>query len=68
MGICTKFLDLWDAKIEKKYTPKKNNHTQDSIYMVRQFAYVYEVAGISLFSRKKYRVWQYSFFISKKTT
>ena len=36
MGIFTKFSDPRDAKIEEKYTPKKNNHTQDSIYMVRQ--------------------------------
>ena len=36
----------------KKNTPKKNNLTQDSIYMVQQFTYVQGVAGISLFSRK----------------
>ena len=40
------------CKSRVKYTPKKNNHTQDSIYVVRQFAYVHEVAGISLFSEK----------------
>ena len=28
------------CKNKEKYTPKKNNHTQDSIYVVRQFAYV----------------------------
>ena len=33
--------------------PKKNNHTQDSIYVVQQFTYAHEVAEISLFSRKK---------------
>ena len=44
--------NLWDAKIKKKYMPKKNNHTQDSIYVVRQFAYVHGVAGISLLSGK----------------
>ena len=27
MGICMKFLGLWNVKIEKKYTLKKNNHT-----------------------------------------
>ena len=33
--------------------PKKNNnHTQDSIYVVWQFAYIHGIAGISLFSRK----------------
>ena len=30
----------------------KQSHTQDSIYVVRQFAYVHGVAGISLLSRK----------------
>ena len=34
----------------------KNNHTQDSIYVVRQFTYVYGVAGISLFSWKNTEV------------
>ena len=33
--------------------PKKINHTQNSIYVVRQFAYIHGVAGISLFSKKK---------------
>ena len=40
-------------KNRKKYIPKKNNHTQDNIYVVQQFTYVHEVAEISLFSRKK---------------
>ena len=31
---------------------KKNNRTQDSIYVVRQFAYVYEVTEILLFAGK----------------
>ena len=31
---------------------KKKNYTQDSVYVIRQFAYVYGVAGILLFSRK----------------
>ena len=39
-------------KNREKYMLKKNNHTQDSIYVVRQFAYVHEVTGISLFSGK----------------
>ena len=34
--------------------------------MVRQFAYVHGVAGISLLSRKKYKMQQYSFFLSQK--
>ena len=53
IGIFTKFSDPWDAKIEEKYMPKKNNHTQDNIYMVWQFTYIHGVVGISLFSEKK---------------
>ena len=66
MGIHTKFPDLCDAKNREKYTPKRNNHTQDSIYVVRQFAYIHEVAEISLFLGEKYRMQQYSFFSLKK--
>ena len=40
------------CKNREKYTLKKNNHTQDSIYVVRQFAYVHRVVGISLFLGK----------------
>ena len=40
------------CKNREKYALKKNNHTQDSIYVVRQFAYAYGIAGISLFSGK----------------
>ena len=53
MGICTKFPDLWDVKIEKNVCQRKNNYTQDNIYVVRQFAYVHGVVGISLLSGKK---------------
>ena len=56
MGIFMKFSDLWDVKIEKNIHQKKNNHTQDSIYMVRQFVYVHRIAEISLFLRKKYKM------------
>ena len=31
---------------------KEQSHAQDNIYVVRQFAYVHGVTGISLFSRK----------------
>ena len=34
---------------------RKNNHTQDSIYVVWQFAYIHEVVGISLFLGKNTR-------------
>ena len=55
MGISTKFPNQRDAKIEKKYILKKNNHTQDSIYVIRQIAYVHGVARISLFLGKNTR-------------
>ena len=66
-GICMKFPDLWDAKIKKKYTPKKNNnnHIQDSIYMVWQIAYVHRVAGIWLFLGKNTKCGS-TVFLSKK--
>ena len=32
---------------------RKQSHTQDNIYVVRQFAYVHGVAGISLLLKKK---------------
>ena len=31
---------------------KKQSHAQNNIYVVRQFAYVHGIAGISLLSRK----------------
>ena len=38
-----------NKKNREKKTPKeKQSHAQDSIYVVRQFAYVHRVAGISL--------------------
>ena len=40
------------CKNREKYTLKKNNHTQDSIYVVWQFVYVHRVAEISLFLGK----------------
>ena len=54
------------CKNREKYTAKKNNYTKDSIYMVRQFAYVRRVARDFTTLKKKYRVRQYSFFLSKK--
>ena len=68
MGIFTIFLDPWDAKIEEKYMPKKNNHTQDSIYMVREFTYIHGVVGISLFSEKKNTECSSTVFLSKTTS
>ena len=40
------------CKNREKYAPKKTI-IQDSIYFVRQFAYINRVAVISLFTRKK---------------
>ena len=51
------------CKNRENYTPKKNNHTQNSIYVVWQFAYVYGVAGISLLSGKNTKC-GYSVFLS----
>ena len=43
----------------------KQSHAQDSIYVVRQFAYIHRVAGISLLS-KKITMCGYSVFLSQK--
>ena len=41
--------NLWETKqIEKTYVKEKQSHAQDKIYVVRQFAYVHGVTGISL--------------------
>ena len=40
------------CKNKEKYTPKKNNHTRDGIYVVRQIVYVHEITRISLFLGK----------------
>ena len=40
-------------KIKKTQAKEKKLHAQDSIYVIRQFAYIYGVAGISLLSGKK---------------
>ena len=40
-------------KNREKHTPKKKqSHAQNNIYVIRQFAYVHGVTGISLLSRK----------------
>jgi len=43
-----KFPDCEKQKLEKKYVPNKTI-IQDSIYVVRQFVYIHQVVGISLF-------------------
>lgn len=52
--IYTKFSDLWNAKIDKKNMHKKKI-TQNNIYVVWQFVYVYGIAMILLFTRKNIR-------------
>ena len=53
------------CKNREKYTSKKNNHTQDSIYVVWQLAYVHGVVGFSLFLRKNTECGS-TIFLSKK--
>ena len=54
------------CKNKEKYASKKTI-TQDNIYVVWQFAYVYEVARISLFTRNNTKCGS-TVFLSKKTT
>ena len=49
LGIQPKFQTCEKQKNREKKTPKeKKSHAQDSIYVIRQFAYVHKVTGISL--------------------
>ena len=50
---------------ENKTRKEKQSHAQDSIYVVRQFAYVLGVARISLLS-KKITMCGYCVFLSQK--
>ena len=43
---------MWETKIDKIHAKEKQSQAQDNIYVVRQFAYVHRVAGISLLSGK----------------
>ena len=66
LGIQPKFQTCEKQKNKENKTPKvKQSHAQDSIYVVRQFAYVHRVAGILLLS-KKITMCGYSVFLSKK--
>ena len=63
----SKFPTCEKQKIEKKHTPKKNNHTHKTIFTwFGNFAYVHEVAGISLLSGKntKYNIRLQYIFLS----
>ena len=49
VGEFNKNSNLWETKqIEKTQVKEKQSHAQDKIYVVRQFAYIHGVAGISL--------------------
>ena len=49
LGIQLKFQTCEKQKNREKKMPKeKQSYAQDSIYVVRQFAYVHRVVGISL--------------------
>ena len=66
LGIQPKFQTCEKQKNRENKTPKvKQSHAQDSIYVVRQFAYVHGVAEISLLS-KKITMCGYSVFLSQK--
>ena len=66
LGIQLKFQTCEKKKNRENKTSKvKQSHAQDSIYVVRQFAYIYRVAGISLLS-KKITMCGYSVFLSQK--
>ena len=56
------------CKNREKYTPKRNNHTLDNIYVVWQFAYVHGVAEISLFLGKNTEYGNTVFSLSKTTS
>ena len=66
LGIQLKFQTCEKQKNRENKTRKeKQSHAQDSIYVVRQFAYVLGVARISLLS-KKITMCGYSVFLSQK--
>ena len=66
LGIQPKFQTCEKQKNKENKTPKvKQSHAQDSIYVVRQFAYVHRVTGISLLS-KKITMCGYNVFLSQK--
>ena len=66
LGIQPKFQTCEKQKNREKKMPKENqSHAPDSIYVVRQFAYVHRVAEISLLS-KKITMCGYSVFLSQK--
>ena len=55
-----------NKKIEKILANEKQSHAQDNIYVVQQFTYIHEIAGISLLSWKntEYKMQLQSFILS----
>ena len=52
VGNQTEFSTCEKQKNRENTRQRKQSHTQDNNYVVRQFAYIYGVAGISLLSGK----------------
>ena len=66
LEIQSKFQTYEKQKNRENKTPKeKQSHAQDSIYVVRQFAYVHRVVEISLLSTK-ITMCGYNVFLSQK--
>ena len=64
LEIQPKFQTFEKQKNREKKTPKeKQSHAQDSIYVVRQFAYVHKVARISLLLGKNTKM-RLQYFLS----
>ena len=66
LGISPKSQTYEKQKIEKTHAKEKQSHAQDNIYVVRQFVYIYGIAGISLLSEKntEYKNCDYNTFFS----
>ena len=48
VGNESEILNLWETKNKENTRQNKQSHTQDNIYVVRQFAYIHEIARILL--------------------
>ena len=66
VGNQTEFSTCEKQKNRENTRQRKQSHTQDNIYVVRQFAYIHGVAGISLLSGKntEYKMQLQSFILS----
>ena len=66
VGNQTEFSTCEKQKNRENTRQRKQSHTQNNNYVVRQFAYIYGVAGISLLSGKntEYKMQLQSFILS----